>query len=461
MSPGTGGGAPSPLPPSGPTPLRGGGRHFVSLDDHRRAVEAERDRVRSEMEGELEKLRMELEMEREKGRKRQRQRGEMQEQEQEGSTRVYPECGGESGDCRDGPGGVLDGWVQREPAKSLEQMVVGGSEGLSGDAKCLAGTDGVVESQTAIAIVTAASVQQPGSHSDSDDDASSLSAAAPGESPRRAPKRASAAKGEKKIRRALRAEREWSSEDEWTLKDQKLPNWNSTRSLLKKGKGRDIKEENHGVPLHEAAPLPKKKKGVPKGFVQIDKWNAHLERLSAFKEEHGHCDVPHFYARDKRLGTWVSDQRTQHRMIRQGKPSRLSPEQIKSLSIMGFRFSIVNYEVLSWDARLEQLAVYQRRHGHCNIPQYCKDKDCPPGLGAWVHEQRRWYKQYKENGVEKTRKGNTNGRSMQEQIYALEALGFVWQLRKRRSADRVPKVTRPMQQPPEMQGQGPPPRFGH
>jgi hypothetical protein len=70
--------------------------------------------------------------------------------------------------------------------------------------------------------------------------------------------------------------------------------------------------------------------------------------------------------------------------------------------------------------RFAELSEYKARHGHCNIAQYCKDPATPSGLGAWVHEQRRFYKSSKKP------KSFT-----QDRIEKLEELGFKWKLRNR------------------------------
>jgi len=38
-------------------------------------------------------------------------------------------------------------------------------------------------------------------------------------------------------------------------------------------------------------------------------WKRYFE-LKAFREQHGHCNVPHLYEKNKLLGSWVNTQRT-------------------------------------------------------------------------------------------------------------------------------------------------------
>jgi hypothetical protein len=94
------------------------------------------------------------------------------------------------------------------------------------------------------------------------------------------------------------------------------------------------------------------------------------------------------------------------------------------LNALGFRWRVTKTETkaLSFEERLQQLAEYKAIHGHCNVPQSAKD--CPPGLGNFVLEQRKHYK-------ERMLGGETKSKSFSmERVKALEALGFQWRLRK-------------------------------
>ncbi|MCW5199834.1 helicase associated domain-containing protein, partial [Desulfobulbus sp. F1] len=64
-----------------------------------------------------------------------------------------------------------------------------------------------------------------------------------------------------------------------------------------------------------------------------DKWEERYLQLLYFKEEHGHCNVPHNYSDNQQLGTWVSNQR------RQRKQNKLRPERERLLEEIGFLWS--------------------------------------------------------------------------------------------------------------------------
>ena len=179
---------------------------------------------------------------------------------------------------------------------------------------------------------------------------------------------------------------------------------------------------------------PHTKKGRAKGdFLQseIDQWNSLFERLKAFKESHGHCNVPSKYPEDKRLGSWVTDCRTEHRYLWEGKKTTMTTERIHKLLSLGFQWEVQKHKCLKWDERLSQLAEYKARRGNCNVPERSKDDDIPPGLGGWVIYQRKAYKALKGP--------SGDGKHLtQERIDALDALGFVWQLRNRTCQRRQP-----------------------
>lgn len=150
---------------------------------------------------------------------------------------------------------------------------------------------------------------------------------------------------------------------------------------------------------------------------QHEKWNAKFEELVAYKRKYGHCNVP---ARDpdhKALATFVVDQRTMHRKLREGAPTSIFPERIRRLNSLGFEWTVAKTKSLDFPTRIEQLQVYKDKHGHCNVPQKCSEFT---GLGNFVLEQRRRYKLFLSGS-----KTSMN----QERVDTLNAMGFEWTLR--------------------------------
>lgn len=131
------------------------------------------------------------------------------------------------------------------------------------------------------------------------------------------------------------------------------------------------------------------------GFVWSlrDDWQKHYDELKQYKEEHGHCNVPARYAKNRRLGIWVSAQRQQYKILQaqtDSKPRRSAPltaDRIELLNKLGFTWTIRSRDSLgeSWNQRLNELAKFRTMHGHCNVPSRYP---LNPELGVWVGTQR-------------------------------------------------------------------------
>jgi hypothetical protein len=114
------------------------------------------------------------------------------------------------------------------------------------------------------------------------------------------------------------------------------------------------------------------------GFVWSlrDDWTKHYDELKDFRLEHGHCNVPARYAKNRRLGIWVSAQRQQYKQLQQVAstlppgtriPSPLTPERIDLLNQLGFTWTIRSRDSLgeSWNQRVQELCEYKTIHGTC------------------------------------------------------------------------------------------------
>ena len=113
------------------------------------------------------------------------------------------------------------------------------------------------------------------------------------------------------------------------------------------------------------------------GFVWSlrDDWTKHYDELQEFKKEHGHCNVPARYAKNRRLGIWVSAQRQQYKQQMQSaapveansRGTPLTKERIELLNDLGFTWTIRSRDSLgeSWNQRLQELREYRAVHGNC------------------------------------------------------------------------------------------------
>ena len=71
-------------------------------------------------------------------------------------------------------------------------------------------------------------------------------------------------------------------------------------------------------------------------------WNARFQQLSEFKVKFGHCLVSVKYPANLELGRWVSQQRRNYRLNKEGKPSAMTAERSLQLDVVGFDWGISN-----------------------------------------------------------------------------------------------------------------------
>jgi len=147
-----------------------------------------------------------------------------------------------------------------------------------------------------------------------------------------------------------------------------------------------------------------------------DAWQTQIQDLKEFREKNGHCRVPHSYAPNPSLGAWVSNQRTFFKHKQEGKQSSLTDARIVELESISFEWQLVD-KGGTWKKRFQELNEFREKNGHCQVPQgYAPN----PSLGAWVSNQRTFYK-HKQEGKQSSL---TDAR-----IVELESIGFEWQVR--------------------------------
>jgi hypothetical protein len=67
-------------------------------------------------------------------------------------------------------------------------------------------------------------------------------------------------------------------------------------------------------------------------------WEDRLSELADYRKIHGHCNVPHRYIENTKLGKWVGTQRTNYRLHLEGKPSPMTLPRIQALQSLGFEW---------------------------------------------------------------------------------------------------------------------------
>jgi predicted chitinase len=136
-------------------------------------------------------------------------------------------------------------------------------------------------------------------------------------------------------------------------------------------------------------------------------WKDRLRELADYRKIHGHCNVPHNYSENSKLGCWVSTQRTQYKLRAEGKKSQITLPRIQELESLGFEWGVCVRT--AWEDRLSELADYRKIHGHC----YSENTK----LATWVATQRTNYRLHLE--------GKKSQMTL-PRIQVLESLGFEW-----------------------------------
>ncbi len=106
-------------------------------------------------------------------------------------------------------------------------------------------------------------------------------------------------------------------------------------------------------------------------------WNRQYALLKQFQQENGHCLVPRV-GRDK-LGDFVTEQRRQYKLLREGKPSRMTVKRKAMLDELGFCWQVRQRS--GWNDRFEELLKFREEYGDTIVPQQYEPNR---PLGKWV-----------------------------------------------------------------------------
>merc|ERR1719265_2072046 len=116
--------------------------------------------------------------------------------------------------------------------------------------------------------------------------------------------------------------------------------------------------------------------------IQDVSWQAQFNDLKAYKEEHGHLDVPYDYVsrRGFKLGSWV--RRMRH-------ATKLTAIQRSRLEALGFQVAAPR---TIWEQGCQYLEEYKVEYGDCWVPQKYVTAD-GFSLGQFVMKNRDLYRQ--------------------------------------------------------------------
>ena len=124
------------------------------------------------------------------------------------------------------------------------------------------------------------------------------------------------------------------------------------------------------------------------------KWMEMFEALKVYKQQHGDCLVPNYYANHEKLGIWVKTQRYQYRLLNEGKrKAKISNERVNMLNNIGFVWDV--YKIIgeenrkSWDKNLQMVKMFRVQNSHCKIPSKYPPH---PNLSSWLARQRAHYR---------------------------------------------------------------------
>ena len=148
---------------------------------------------------------------------------------------------------------------------------------------------------------------------------------------------------------------------------------------------------------------------------QAEQWSDRFDELVEFRKIHGHCNVPHKFPENPLLAVWAKRQRYQYTLKCRGEHSTLTNERQVELEKLGF---IWDSHRAAWEERFSELLQFMAQEGHVNVPA---NHPTNPSLAIWVKCQRRQYKLFCQG---------EQSNMTQERIVKLEAIGFIWNLRK-------------------------------
>ena len=133
-----------------------------------------------------------------------------------------------------------------------------------------------------------------------------------------------------------------------------------------------------------------------------------LQWLKDFRSKHGHCVVPYDNPLYRHLYRWAESRRSRKRR------GLLPYDQITALDALGFEWGRGRGKTLhKYKEMIQRLRAFHKKYSHCNVPcRYNRE------LAEWIHN---------------IRKSRRKGSCSKGQIAELDALGFDWDLIKKRN----------------------------
>ncbi|KAL6069062.1 HA domain-containing protein [Balamuthia mandrillaris] len=164
--------------------------------------------------------------------------------------------------------------------------------------------------------------------------------------------------------------------------------------------------------IASAATTPRKL--ISKQEALKNQWEERYRELKAFKEEHGHTNIPQRSTEFRSLGIWLKTQRSKKRA------GRLDVEKQQKLDELGISWGISRESSMQseeiWEAKFEALKLYKKKFGHCNVPSTpASEGNEYETLGVWLKHQR---------------SNKRKGKLRKERKRKLKKLGVIWEPKK-------------------------------
>jgi len=166
----------------------------------------------------------------------------------------------------------------------------------------------------------------------------------------------------------------------------------------------------------------KERKRVP---TEMEDWENCYQLLASFHAKYGHCQVNKrelSVPQKNKLCYFVSWQRKQYKLFKEGKPSHLTQKRVDRLSELGFDFN-PNAKKRTDEENFDECYILLRdfvtEHGHCKVGMD-RGRLGGPRLTKFVAWQRKQYVLF-QKGKE--------SELTQDKINMLEGLGLTWESR--------------------------------
>jgi hypothetical protein len=181
-------------------------------------------------------------------------------------------------------------------------------------------------------------------------------------------------------------------------KDRSLRRWVQTQRYFNE---KEILKKDRKELLDELGFVWRIDKADANASLTQRKWDEMFDRLVEYKQINGHVNVPLSFQKWG-LGRWVVNR------LAEGRNGQLDPRRAKRLVAIGMNFDS------RWNENFEKLKAYKKTNGHCRVSRTENNR-----LADWARRQRQY---------------RGEGKLRPERTMELDAVGFVWHVKKHKPA---------------------------